>query len=418
MTMFRDWPRTLRPASYRGVGFFVEQDSIETGRRLEIHEFPHRDTPYVEDLGRAANKIQVTAYVLSDQADREERALRAACERGGAARLVLPLETLQAHCQTCSREFSRDRLGYVAFKIAFVRDGSAAGPFPVAFLAARVSDLAAAIVGPLADVVGAAYQGLRVPSKVVDAAVATLREIAAVSDAAIRSVPMEASRVPGLLRQAEALFATAPDLARTGAVGNAHAATSFVARASSASARPMVDAIAGLVGGLGAAAGVATGPEALAELIAFDRAAPVRLSPWSRLAAGNDRILATAVRVSALASLAEIIAATVYTDPRAARQARADVAELYDAELQRLVPWRDHALYTQLSALAVAVIDLLSRRVADLAPIVIAEAPRAMPSLWWAARLYGSADRAGELVARNRVVHPSFMPTTFEALAR
>ena len=41
-----------------------------------------------------------------------------------------------------------------------------------------------------------------------------------------------------------------------------------------------------------------------------------------------------------------------------------------------------------------------------------------MPSLYWAYRLYADAERAKEVAARNRVYHPSFMPTTFEALSK
>ena len=40
-----------------------------------------------------------------------------------------------------------------------------------------------------------------------------------------------------------------------------------------------------------------------------------------------------------------------------------------------------------------------------------------MPSLYWAWRLYGDPLRAADLVARNAVRHPSFMPETFVALA-
>ncbi|TNY06237.1 DNA circularization protein, partial [Escherichia coli] len=44
----------LRPASFRGVGFFVASDQGEYGRRGPVHEYPNRDNPYFEDLGEKA----------------------------------------------------------------------------------------------------------------------------------------------------------------------------------------------------------------------------------------------------------------------------------------------------------------------------------------------------------------------------
>jgi prophage DNA circulation protein len=59
----------------------------------------------------------------------------------------------------------------------------------------------------------------------------------------------------------------------------------------------------------------------------------------------------------------------------------------------------------------------LSRAAADRAPVVRVEAGISMPSTVLAHRLYGDATRAGELVERNRVATPVFMPATIEALS-
>ena len=52
--MARDWPATLRDASFRGVPFFVDKDDIGTGKKLVIHEFVNSDEPYVEEFGTKA----------------------------------------------------------------------------------------------------------------------------------------------------------------------------------------------------------------------------------------------------------------------------------------------------------------------------------------------------------------------------
>lgn len=54
----------LRKASFGGVGFEVESGSLTFGRRVVTHEYPMRDMPYTEDLGRAARLYSITGFVL------------------------------------------------------------------------------------------------------------------------------------------------------------------------------------------------------------------------------------------------------------------------------------------------------------------------------------------------------------------
>jgi prophage DNA circulation protein len=62
--------------------------------------------------------------------------------------------------------------------------------------------------------------------------------------------------------------------------------------------------------------------------------------------------------------------------------------------------------------------DFFTRTIVDLAPVIEVEANAPLPAIVHAWRLYSDPLRAGELVARNNVPHPAFMPLTFEALAR
>lgn len=417
---FRDWTKTLRPASYRGVPFFVEGDTIDTGRRLEVHEFPHSDQPYVEDLGRVANHISVTAYVLSDRADSEEKALRAACERGGAALLSLPMERLQAHCENCSRDFSKDRLGFVGFQLDFVREGLAGGgPFPVGFLSAIVARSVEALTVPLRMAFAQAYNALGVPGFVIDQAAGEIRSVAALGDTFARTAPVAVDRVPALLKGAANLYDQAPTLAQSGAVGQRLGNASYVATGDAVSTAPIVDALLRLILDLATDLPRDEALRMLEPFLTFNASVPpVGVSSWASRVAANASAIGSVVRIAALAALCRRAVETEYADRREAIQMRADVAEMTNIELDRLVGWRDFDIYREIMALSGRTAEFLSRKIADLAPVNIVEAPRTMPSLWWANRLYGDAARSGELVARNSVIHPSFMPTSFEALAR
>src|SRR3989338_8034654 len=84
------WKEQLRKASFRGIPFFVDASSSDFGRRNILHEYPLRDTPYSEDLGRKARQFMVEAYVLGDDYLGKRDALIAVCERPGQGQLIYP----------------------------------------------------------------------------------------------------------------------------------------------------------------------------------------------------------------------------------------------------------------------------------------------------------------------------------------
>ncbi|HBT2489149.1 TPA: DNA circularization protein [Klebsiella aerogenes] len=85
-----DWRDRLRDASFRGVPFSVEDDDASFGRRVQTHEYPNRDKPFTEDLGRATRRLTVNAYVIGDDyADKRDRLIVAA-ETMGPGTLVHP----------------------------------------------------------------------------------------------------------------------------------------------------------------------------------------------------------------------------------------------------------------------------------------------------------------------------------------
>lgn len=55
--------KNLRPASWRGVPFQVDSTDMGAGRRTQLHEYPQRDKPWVEDLGRAAREVAFDGFV-------------------------------------------------------------------------------------------------------------------------------------------------------------------------------------------------------------------------------------------------------------------------------------------------------------------------------------------------------------------
>lgn len=81
----------LQKASYKGVSFEVTSSSISAGRRVVLHEYPFRDEPFAEDLGRRARTISIEAFIFGSDARRQSERLIAAIEAKGQGTLVHPL---------------------------------------------------------------------------------------------------------------------------------------------------------------------------------------------------------------------------------------------------------------------------------------------------------------------------------------
>ncbi len=420
MAECRDWASTLRRASYRGVSFFVESDDVATGRRVVVHEYPHRDDPYIEDLGRKANTIQVSAYVTGTDVEAQEASLRAACGLPGPGQLTIPLGRYLVHCQDCSRNFNKDRLGYVAFSLSFVRDGTAAGPFPLGSFLRAVEFGLAELLAPLRAAVSLSYSTVKMPSFVAEAGAARLREIAVALEDGRRRTTTSGDAASEWREAIVDLYGEATTLAVAGSAGRAWTTTSVSSGTIEVSTDDMVDAVWGAVALVNEAAEPDDAERLLRSLIEFgvDWEVPDLTTDARVREAANDETLGALVRVAVMAQWINAMMARTYADRPAGKQALADVAEYVDNELMRLSTWQQYDVYSQIADLRKRAIAYFQRLITDLAPVITLETSARMPSLYWACRLYDDAGRAQELADRNKAIHPSFLPENFEALAQ
>ena len=80
----------LRRASFRGVPFEVTSSNLSIGRRTQTFEYPQRDDPFTEDMGRSKRTIRITAFVVGYDYIARMKRLIAACEKPGSGRLLHP----------------------------------------------------------------------------------------------------------------------------------------------------------------------------------------------------------------------------------------------------------------------------------------------------------------------------------------
>jgi prophage DNA circulation protein len=122
------WKDRLRPASFRGVGFFVLDSQIQFGRRAVVHEYPYRDTVWVEDLGRLARRIAFTAFIVGDDCIAQRQRLMDVCEESGAvkgAELIHPslgsINVALVDKVVCTEHWDKGRVFELSF--SFVAQG-------------------------------------------------------------------------------------------------------------------------------------------------------------------------------------------------------------------------------------------------------------------------------------------------------
>lgn len=131
----------------------------------------------------------------------------------------------------------------------------------------------------------------------------------------------------------------------------------------------------------------------------------------------NGEVVARLTRLVLLAPYAEALVRQTYVSRQDGITARADCVERFEREIGLCLGAVDAEVAEALTRMRDSCVEYLSRQIATLAPIVTVSAQRPLPALWWAWRLYGDPTRADDLVSRNSVPHPGFMPLQFEALS-
>lgn len=80
----------LQTGSFRNVPFKIDTHTFDGGRRAVLHEFPERDDPYTEDLGRRGRTFAVEFHIIGTDYFGQRDAMIRALERKGFGILIHP----------------------------------------------------------------------------------------------------------------------------------------------------------------------------------------------------------------------------------------------------------------------------------------------------------------------------------------
>jgi len=124
------WRERRGVASWKGIVFEPVSIQFQIGQRTVLHQFPLRDTPFIEELGRMARAFQVSGYVIGENYDLARNRLANAIEQGGAGALVLPTlgrRTVKVDGGVTFTEPQTEQ-GRASFDLRFVETGARSFP--------------------------------------------------------------------------------------------------------------------------------------------------------------------------------------------------------------------------------------------------------------------------------------------------
>jgi prophage DNA circulation protein len=390
--------RSLIGASFRGVTFFVETVERSGGRRAVVHEFPLRNSPFVEDLGRKAIGYRVDGYVLGDDYIAKRDALLDALDGAeGPGSLVLPdYGLLRAVCTNCTARYARDQGGIAMVSMEFA-EAPTQTPIPAEVVdgPAQVADSSdAAIVAAKAELVDQ-YDASGMPAFALASAETALTSAAAALQAKLAGVISATQELAQFTGQVALITAEAAALVRE--------------------PDALFDAFHAALTGLGETIEAAPGAlmDALFEAYLADLGPTIlpTTSTRQREADNQAALIGALRRVMAIeaARLAPLVAFASIDDAIAAREQVA-------AQLEEQAETAGDTAYP-------AIVDLRSKVLravpgsSEFARVVTVTRKVAIPLLVLTYQLYGSVDNEADIIARNSVQHPGFVFGELEVLS-
>lgn len=382
------WRDQLRQGRFREAEFFISSADAGVGRRTVLHEYPLRDVPFVEDLGRKAREFTLEVFVLGADYMAARDRLVSALEQPGAGTLVHPwwgqLRVAVRDCRV--RESSTDG-GMAVFSITFTEAGENRFPAAGADTRTVVGSRADSALAAITREFGKQYAVIGMPAFLSNS-----------SGSMLSLLTTQLGALPG------------PQLASP--------AASFAALLGSTSGnvaalvRSPGSLAASLLGLVTSISSLYSQPSAAfsAQRRLFTYGSNLQEVPTSTYVrqqqAVNQRATVRLVRQAGVIEAARTSASMSFASYNDAVVVRDELADELDTHMLEA----DDETYPVLQSLHTAVVKDITERGADLARVVSYTPSATAPALVVAHRLYGDATQEAALVARNRAIrHPGFV---------
>lgn len=451
-----DWQQNLHPASFRGVPFAVESGDGVFGRRQAVHEYPYRDSVWVEDMGRSTRRIHLTGFIV--QSSRvysagdvmsQRDALIAAAETAGSGTLVHPtLGELTVSVMEGGLRIHehKDEARMFRFTLTMVESGLKV--FAITGATDAMSTVKTSWLSTITTAIARVIAEINGDLRSVSQAIKTLKSTAQFWVSMVENTINQATNLGNVLKST--FGSTRYGRYNTGNVGGNASGTSSGKSSDAGNSTDASDydklvatkmaegvqnraALTTAINTLLASETVehyAANVQALFLVIIESPAGGADLvnslesiagfsDPTYRQDTHDSKVASAAVVfINAMTASAMAYAAAQYTpanyDEASALTRR--VSDVMDAAILSVADAGYDDLYAEMMTLRTNFVTTMTVNGASLASVQTVAFNRPLPALTIANRLYQDADRAESLVKMADPIHPAFMPASFKAL--
>lgn len=427
--MTKTWRDDLLPASFRGINFLIEQAAVPVGRKGQLHEYPQRDEPFFESLGKQSQVHKVSAYVIGDDCFERRDKLLEALEKEGPGELVHPwLGRMLVDVGECDLTHSRTEGGMARLELTFYP--SKPRKFPTG-----TANTQQQVVKSSESLLSSALRRYKAAMAVVDKARINLIGLRNGLSNVYAIIQRQFAPFLGIFTNLSGFIQS---LVSSPSALSSLFSSYFSDFSSSGLFSTGISRTSSSTGQAGNAAGVVTAPSYRSSVaVASQHAEAVTSINTVSQVSGADtsaaaQAVANLVQDSLLVQVALIISempvatqpVSVESTPSIDHQAvqpverpevpvADDVIEVRDALSEAI--WEaslkaDPEHYQALNTLRQALIKHLTAVAASGVRLVDITPAETLPALVLAYRRFGDATRAGEVVQRNRIQHPGFVP--------
>lgn len=383
----------LRPATFRNIPFKIKRATTRIGRRVITHEFPFKDIPYTEDLGRGAREYKLEAHVIGEGheeiRDRLIQAIEANQEPGI---LIHPIfGAVLVSPGSIEHVFDNTEGNIEYFNLTFLEAGENKYPSQIVDTGGQVEAAGQFLLGVLKAGFDETFTLNRLPGFVTTSVQETNSKL-------VRLLQKSSEAAPAI-PLVKAIFNEAVSSLSTGFLLSVPAEYST-------SVQSAIDQIQSLF------LDPKDGFLAYQELSTFgDDFLPIpETSPNRRIEKRNRDQQVAFVKRQALIGMAITASKMTFPSYDDAVATRDLLARKLDTELDIVGATDDDATFGALADLKAAMILDITERAANLARIKNIFPAEPMPALVLAYEIYGHIDEAEEIRTRNKVRNPNFMP--------
>lgn len=448
-----NWQAKLRQASFRGIPFAVKAEEAMHGRRQAVHEYPYRDTAWIEDMGRGTRRIMLRGFIVQDSlvygggdVINQRRALTEACEMPGAGTLIHPtLGELTVSIPEGGLRIGGTEEGGRAFDFtltalesglkvfAVTRNDIAAAKIKTNYLKLVSTTVLSTIARVKSEIRGVTQAINTIKGTIafwtnmVDSTVSEVTNVSSTLKATFGntrygryskgSVGGNSSGITGTKKEndtedtqqrvnqtmAQAVMDRKEITDRIAALDNSATVDDFVERTSQ-----VVTAIINSTGGVNE------------RISALEKLANALSTTYQQSAA--DRQIAatinTLIIVLCSGAMASVASEANPSSSNEANLITESVVEQLDRALVVTGDRGDDALYNTLLELRSVFLLTMGGVANNLSDLMQYQTAKPIPALTLANRLYQDASRADELIQSTHVPHPAFMPTKIQVLRK